>query len=241
MKETQGLDYIEGKLLISDEIYNKLLEKILSGYWPVGERLPSEKQLCEMFSASRVSVRAALQKLQANDLIVTRQGVGSVIKAPSHDFEASSFTKSNLSEESFKQFIEFRAMLEFKAVDLIVAQYDRTAIAKIKEALEAFEINAVKGPKESDEYDYLFHMTVINNCGNDFLIKTMDTFKDEFFHYVEEVHRLAPLPFSYLLTSHKAMVDALVQRRADIWKKIILEDAVLYQKYCFENNNSEYL
>ena len=76
------MDYIEGKLLISDEIYNKILERISDGRWGVGQKLPSEKQLCEMFEASRVSVRAALHKLQANDLIITRQGVGSIVKAP---------------------------------------------------------------------------------------------------------------------------------------------------------------
>ena len=64
------METISGKLLVSDEIYNKLLEKIMAGYWSAGERLPSEKQLCEMFSASRVSVRAALQRLQANGLTI---------------------------------------------------------------------------------------------------------------------------------------------------------------------------
>ena len=53
--EETSVETISGKLLVSDEIYNKLLEKIMAGYWSAGERLPSEKQLCEMFSASRVS------------------------------------------------------------------------------------------------------------------------------------------------------------------------------------------
>ena len=39
------VETISGKLLVSDEIYNKLLEKIMAGYWSAGERLPSEKQL----------------------------------------------------------------------------------------------------------------------------------------------------------------------------------------------------
>lgn len=235
------MEYIAGRLLVSDEIYNRLLEKILTGCWAAGERLPSEKQLCELFGASRVSVRAALQKLQANDLIVTRQGVGSIIKVPDDRLQNDPFAKSDISESTFKQFLEFRTMLEFKAVDLIVDQYNQEALTRIKEALLEFEENAPKGQKELDLYDYQFHMTVIHNCGNEFIIRTMDTFKEAFFHYVEEVHRMAPLSVEYLLETHRAMVDALIQRRPDVWRKIILEDAVLYQKLGFKDGADRHL
>lgn len=227
------MEFIEGKLLVSDEIYNQLLKKILSGYWGVGEKLPSEKQLCDMFSASRVSVRAALQKLQANDLITTRQGVGSIIKAPQTQIAFAQYTKSDISEEFFKQFVEFRTMLEFKAVDLIIAQYDYTAISKVETALRAFAEHAHEGQAELDKYDYEFHMAIINHCGNEFIIKTMELYKDVFFHYIEEVHRLAPMPLEHLIADHQTMFDAIVKKRADVMQKIILEDMVLYQKMCF--------
>ena len=230
------MENISGKLLVSDEIYNKLLEKIMAGYWSAGERLPSEKQLCEMFSASRVSVRAALQRLQANGLILTRQGLGSIIQEPHNDVKLLPFTQSDMSQQSFEEFAEFRAMLEFKAVDLIVARHDPAALRQIWQALLDFEKYGPQGQKELDFYDYQFHMTAIANCGNEFIIQAMNTFKDAFYHYVEEVHHLAPQPYSYLASSHRAMAEALEQRRSDVWKKLILEDMVVYQKLCFKGS-----
>ena len=230
------MENISGKLLVSDEIYNKLLEKIMAGYWSAGERLPSEKQLCEMFSASRVSVRAALQRLQANGLILTRQGLGSIIQEPHNDVKLLPFTQSDMSQQSFEEFAEFRAMLEFKAVDLIAARHDPAALQQIWQALLDFEKYGPLSQKDLDFYDYQFHMTAIANCGNEFIIQAMNTFKDAFYHYVEEVHHLAPQPYSYLASSHRAMVEALEQRRSDVWKKLILEDMVVYQKLCFKGS-----
>ena len=214
------METISGKLLVSDEIYNKLLEKIMAGYWSAGERLPSEKQLCEMFSASRVSVRAALQRLQANGLILTRQGLGSIIQEPHNDVKLLPFTQSDMPQQSFEEFAEFRAMLEFKAVDLIAARHDPAALRQIWQALLDFE---KYGPQSQKD-------------GNEFIIQTIDTYKDVFYHYVEEVHHLAPQPYSYLASSHRAMVEALEQRRSDVWKKLILEDMVVYQKLCFKGS-----
>ena len=99
-----------------------------------------------------------------------------------------------------------------------------------------FEKYGPQSQKDLDFYDYQFHMTAIASCGNEFIIQTMNTFKDAFYHYVEEVHHLAPQPYSYLASSHRAMVEALEQRRSDVWKKLILEDMVVYQKLCFKGS-----
>ena len=61
---------MQGRLTISDEIYNRILMKIIEGQWQVGDKLPSEKQLCELFGASRVSVRTALSRLAARGITV---------------------------------------------------------------------------------------------------------------------------------------------------------------------------
>ena len=53
------------KEMLTDQIYSTLKEMILSGQWPEGYRLPSEPELAAQFGVSRMSLRMALQKLQA--------------------------------------------------------------------------------------------------------------------------------------------------------------------------------
>jgi len=57
-----------------------LQDKILLGEWGPGVLLPTEQQLCEQYSISRITVRNALDKLERNDLIERIQGRGSIVK-----------------------------------------------------------------------------------------------------------------------------------------------------------------
>ena len=59
-----------------DEIVEKLRSRTAQGYYVAGQRLPSERELAEALHVSRVTIRAALLRLQAENLldIVPRGG-----------------------------------------------------------------------------------------------------------------------------------------------------------------------
>ncbi|HEY0638065.1 MAG TPA: GntR family transcriptional regulator [Pseudonocardiaceae bacterium] len=62
------------------QVSDRLRQHIDSGEWPAGYKLPSESQLMEQFSVSRVTVRLAVGALRAEGLILTRQGRGSFVR-----------------------------------------------------------------------------------------------------------------------------------------------------------------
>lgn len=47
-----------------------------------GGKIPSENELAQQFGVSRVTVRNALQKLSALELLETRFGEGSFVRSP---------------------------------------------------------------------------------------------------------------------------------------------------------------
>ena len=53
---------------------NALAQRIRDGDWAVGSSLPSEAALCASFKASRHTLRHALQILEADGLVLRRQG-----------------------------------------------------------------------------------------------------------------------------------------------------------------------
>lgn len=59
-----------------------LRTRILDGTYPALARMPSESELGDMFSASRITVRHALSQLQRDGLIFTLQGKGSFVARP---------------------------------------------------------------------------------------------------------------------------------------------------------------
>ena len=63
------------------QIYVVLLDKIASGVYIEGSRVPSEHEIEESFGVSRITARKALDKLAAEGLVVRRRGYGTVVIA----------------------------------------------------------------------------------------------------------------------------------------------------------------
>jgi GntR family transcriptional regulator len=62
-------------------VANQLRERIGSGAYPVGSRLPTEAQLTREFDVSRSTVRLALSAIEEAGLIDRRQGSGTTVLA----------------------------------------------------------------------------------------------------------------------------------------------------------------
>lgn len=60
-------------------IVRLLEEKIQSGEYPPGHRLPPERELCEIFGVSRITARQALSELSQRKLVVRHQGQGTFV------------------------------------------------------------------------------------------------------------------------------------------------------------------
>ncbi|WP_111891372.1 transcriptional regulator LldR [Acinetobacter sp. MB5] len=72
---------------IADRVVQSLYDLIEKQSMQVGDRLPSERQLCEQLSVSRSSLREALQKLSSQGVIASRVGAGTYLaKRPQSDW-----------------------------------------------------------------------------------------------------------------------------------------------------------
>ena len=54
-------------------------DKIEEGTWPVSSKVPSENQLCEQFSVSRMTARKAVDELTQEGILVRSQGLGTFV------------------------------------------------------------------------------------------------------------------------------------------------------------------
>lgn len=63
----------------SNKVYNYVLEQIKSGKWHPGEKIYTEKELCEKLEVSRIVVREALEKFSALGILEKRKGAGTYI------------------------------------------------------------------------------------------------------------------------------------------------------------------
>src|SRR5438874_11423204 len=71
-----------------NRIYEEIarqIEKMITEKMKVGDRLPPERQLADMFGVSRSSIRDAIRTLELSGLVEARQGLGTVVREHSSD------------------------------------------------------------------------------------------------------------------------------------------------------------
>ena len=68
------------KLNLSDIIASEIKDRIINNIWKVGDKIPSENKLCEEFEVNRLTIRLAINKLNALGVLETKTGEGTYVK-----------------------------------------------------------------------------------------------------------------------------------------------------------------
>lgn len=61
------------------QIHDQIKEKIESGFWQIGDRLPSERELSTQFGVSRMTLRQAIQTLADEGILERKIGSGTYV------------------------------------------------------------------------------------------------------------------------------------------------------------------
>lgn len=83
-----------------------LLEDIRKGVYPIGAKLPTERDMCDMFGVSRITIRKALSELEIEGWVERVQGKGTFIQEPkkrNSKYESMLSSTYSFSEELRRQ------------------------------------------------------------------------------------------------------------------------------------------
>lgn len=164
---------VERGRALPDQIVQALRDAIASGALGPGERLPTEKELCETYGVSRPVIREAIGRLKHDGLITSRQGSGAFVT------EGGASNVFRLDVGHLEDGAELGHIVELLvAVEVAVAEkaaLRRTAaqLAKLKRALQAIDQSIAAG-KDGVEEDMLFHRCVADASGNPFFRELND-------------------------------------------------------------------
>lgn len=83
------------------QIYENMLENILSEKWPADYKLPAEMELCRQYGVSRMTMRLAMDKLKNQGYLYRRAGLGTFVTVPAIEQSISSLY--SFSEDILKK------------------------------------------------------------------------------------------------------------------------------------------
>jgi DNA-binding FadR family transcriptional regulator len=154
---------------VTDHAINKIRERIVSGAWGAGDRLPKESELAAELGISRNSLREAVRALSQLRVLEVRQGDGTYVSSLEPDLllESTGFISHLLLGETEIELYEVRRILEAAAAALASGRIDAQEKADLGQSLE--RMRAAQSVEELVEADVAFHAIIAMAAGNSVL------------------------------------------------------------------------
>lgn len=163
---------------LSEEIIKQIIAQIHSGKLRPGSKLPSERELMELFQVSRSSIREALHSLTMIGLLETYPGAGTFVNKQMTDVIAARLEWSLLlSNHELMELMEVREPLEIQAAGLAAERATPEEIETFRAAVETYQSSYRTGI-DLMEAEENVHRTIAQMSGNRSLLRFIITFQD---------------------------------------------------------------
>lgn len=160
-----GAAVIPRRANLTERVIAAFFERIDSGIYAPGEKLPSETELCLEFGVSRTVVREAVASLRLGGRLQSRQGVGVFVadkeaRRLDFDIQAGNDVRSAL------EILELRLGVELEAVGLAAQRRTPNDIAALSAAFDKLAARQTADPRQEAEADWAFHLALARATGN---------------------------------------------------------------------------
>jgi GntR family transcriptional repressor for pyruvate dehydrogenase complex len=207
---------------ISQVIDREIENSIKIKKYSIGEKLPTENEFCEIYSASRTSVREALNRLKTRGLIEIRKGSGAYVAELSSQGAMDMlnlYFEMSEDEDLAYNTIKTRQFFEPEIAAQAALKRTEENLRQIEENLENLK-NCKEGDIEQEtELDKDFHVLVTESAGN-------------------SVVKIIMQPIFNLISTHRKMVygkhnqtsnlerlKRTIRFHSDIYSAILNEDS----------------
>jgi DNA-binding FadR family transcriptional regulator len=212
--ETTTREAISGRL--SGVVYDRIVDMIATGAFPLNSRLPTEMELSERFEASRPVVREALQRLREDGLIVSRQGSGSYVKRRPEADVLQLAPVGSLAD--IQRCFEFRAGLEPAGASLAALRRDDGDLVRIDAHMRELERCLAEGHLGVEE-DSNLHDEIARSTHNQYHISVQASLRSHVIAGMNVTRSLSLRRSSAQLravqTEHETIVDAIRRQDSD--------------------------
>jgi GntR family transcriptional repressor for pyruvate dehydrogenase complex len=167
---------IRSDKLLSGQIEESIELAIRKKQYKAGEKLPTEGELCKLFSVSRTAVREALRKVSARGLVVIKQGSGAYVNELSSESAIDSINLFlELTDDGSLIFDIIRARQLFEPEIAGQAALNRTTaeLDELQENLDALKNSPLEDIQGQTVIDIHFHSLIAKATHNNIVALLM--------------------------------------------------------------------
>lgn len=201
-------------------VFNEISTLIKDGEFPVGSRLPTERELAARFKVSRPTIREAIIALEAKEEVSVKAGSGVYVLG-------NNLVNDDFSREiSAFELLEARVLLEGEAAALAARMIDPEQLKELRKALSKIELEDVKDSSSSGA-DRQFHTIIAQATHNRVIAKQIRFLWDiqENLNHINDAHKAVCVEEDRdaRIADHVAIYDAIEGGDADAARRTMRE------------------
>lgn len=156
---------------LSDQVARELQAMICNQLYQIGDKLPVENDLAQMFSVSRITIREAVRMLSIMGILDVRQGDGTFVKSLSPEsFMRPLIPMLSLNKKNLEDIFEVRMLIECKAAELAAQFATDEQIEVLQGLYDKMEACALNGDLDTyNDYDANYHYEIARFSSNEVL------------------------------------------------------------------------
>ncbi len=175
----------------------------------IGDKLPTEYEMCSKLDVSRATLREVYRELQSQGFLELKAGRGAFVRNKQEDVVQQAVNWFRANEVQMKNYLEVRMYLDPLAAKLAALNRSETDVLVLRQIQTEFEeCYARRDNRTMAELDARFHKAIVDITNNDLLTALVQIVN----YYFE---RLRQTSFSlnehaeHALAPHKRIIEAI--------------------------------
>lgn len=148
-------------------IAGKLIGDLTSGKYPIGAKLPAERELAAMYEVSRPVIREAIIAMEVRGLVEVKVGSGVYVRALPNQEQPLAYHVSAI------EITEARLLIEAEAAALAATQITDEELARLDQLIGEIEAEN-NDPRGTEKADRAFHLAIAAASRNNALLEAVE-------------------------------------------------------------------
>ena len=149
------------------QIAGRLIDDLNSGKYPIGAKLPAERELTSLYDVSRPVIREAIIALEVQGLVEVKVGSGVYVKALLGQANVSKFNISAI------ELTEARLLIEAETAALAATQIEPEELTELEALVHKIAAENLD-PAGKEISDSEFHLAIARASRNNALIEVVE-------------------------------------------------------------------
>ncbi len=226
---------------LADQVCDAIRKSIIEKEWEQGSKLPSEAGLAKMYGVNRLTIRIALQKLNAMGILKTRAGEGTFVREFDFIKYINDVSDMIMSPDMLEGVWEFRKYFELECIRLSIQNAGEAEIKNLEKKYNAFKqiVKKKTGAGEDRlhqliEADLEFHYELCKSTKNPLFSLAFAAVREPIYQYIKSLVSVGiekvdskGMPIKLIsdesLDAHRKIINGIKNKDYKLCEKAYLE------------------